>query len=161
MAGGTGPSQSFVPRGAQRDRKGFALAAALLAVVLIGALVAGVLFATTEETRAGAVGVDREVALNACEAAIAMTLTDPGLRLPDSIGVEGTLSSRVGGPGPEIIVYITRLDSTIYAIVAESVPELGSAGGARRIGVVVRVSVAADSSVTIDPISERPWFEVF
>ncbi len=142
-------------------RRGFALAAALLAVVLIGALVAGVLFATTEETKTGAVGVGREVTLDACEAAIAITVTDPGLRLPDSIGVEGTIASHIGSLGPEIIVYITRLDSTMYSILAESVPELGSAGGARRIGVVVRSSIAADGSITIDPISGRPWFEVF
>lgn len=141
-------------------RKGFALAAALLAVVLIGALVGGVLFAITEETRAGAVGADREVAFNACEAAIALTITDPDQRLPASIGVEGTISGRVGGPGPEIIVYITRLDSALYSILAESVPELGSAGGAHRIGVVVRSSIA-DGLIAIVPISERPWFEVF
>jgi len=161
MAGGTGPSQSFVPRGAQRDRKGFALAAALLAVVLIGALVAGVLFATTEETRAGAVAAEREVALNACESAIAMTITDPGLRLPDSIGVGGTISDHIGGLGPEIIVHITRLDSAIYSIVAESVPEHAGAGGPHRVGVVIRSSIAVDHSIAIDPISERPWFEVF
>jgi type II secretory pathway pseudopilin PulG len=156
-----GPSQSFVPRRAQRDRKGFALAAALLAVVLIGALVAGVLFATTEATRAGAVVVEREVALNACESAIAMTITDPGLRLPDSIGVGGTISGRLGGLGPEIIVYITRLDSTLYSIVAESVPGNAGTGDPHRVGIVVRSSIAADRSIAIDPISERPWFGLF
>jgi hypothetical protein len=144
-----------------RDRKGFALAAALLAVVLIGVLVGGVLFAATEATKVGAIGLDREIALDACEAAIATTITDPGLLLPDSIGVEGTISNHRGGLGPEIIVYITRVDSALYSVLAESVPELGSAGGAHRIGVVVRSSVAPDGSITIDPISERPWFEVF
>jgi hypothetical protein len=142
-------------------RRGFALAAALLAVVLIGALVGGVLFATTEETRAGGVGAEREIALNACEAAIALAITDPGLRLPDSIGVEGTIAGRVGGPGPEIIVYITRVDSALYSILAESVPESGSGGGAHRVGFVVRSSIADDRLTTIVPISERPWFEVF
>ncbi|MDB4869759.1 MAG: hypothetical protein JWL97_763 [Gemmatimonadales bacterium] len=144
-----------------RDRKGFALVAALLAVVLIAVLVGGVLFAATEETKVGAIGLDREIALDACEAAIATTITDPGLLLPDSIGVEGTISNHSGGLGPEIIVYITRVDSALYSVLAESVPELGSAGGAHRIGVVVRSSVAPDGSITIDPISERPWFEVF
>jgi hypothetical protein len=143
-----------------RDRKGFALAAALLAVVLIGVLVGGVLFAATEATKVGAIGLDRQIALDACEAAIATTITDPGLLLPDSIGVEGTISNH-RGLGPEIIVYITRVDSALYSVLAESVPELGSAGGAHRIGVVVRSSVAPDGSITIDPISERPWFEVF
>jgi type II secretory pathway pseudopilin PulG len=161
MARGRGSSRSVVPRKAQRNRTGFALAAALLAVVLIGALIAGVLFATTEETRARAVRVEREVALNACESAIATTITDPGLRLPDSIGVGGTISGHVGGPGPEIIVYITRLDSTLYSIVAESVAEPANASGPHRVGVVVRSSIAVDRSIAIDPISERPWFELF
>jgi hypothetical protein len=156
-----GRSRSADTGQAQRNRRGFALAAALLAVVLIDALVAGVLFAATEETRSGAVGVEREIALNACESAVAMTITDPGVRLPDSIGVAGTISNRVGGLGPEVVVHITRLDPALYAIVAESTPEPNTAGGSHRVGIVVRVSIAADRSITIDPISERPWLEGF
>jgi len=128
-------------------------------VVLIGALVAGVLFATREETRLTAVGIAREVALNACESA--MTVTDPGLRLPDSIGVEGTISRQVGGLGPKIIVHITRIDSALYSIVAESVGEPARAGVPRRVGVVVKSSIALDHSIAIDPISERAWFDLF
>jgi type II secretory pathway pseudopilin PulG len=142
-------------------RKGFALVAAILAVVLIAALVAGVLFATTEETRASAVGGEREVALDACDGALAMAITESGLLLPDSIGVGGTIASRAGGHGSEVIVYITRLDSTLYSILAESVREPGSVGSAHRVGIIVRSSIAADHSIVIYPISERPWFEVF
>src|ERR1700682_5198977 len=108
MRRGRGSSRWFRSRLAQRNRRGFALAAAVLAMVIIGALIAGVLFATTEETRVGAVGIEREVSLNACESAIAMTITDPGLRLPDSIGVAGTVSGPVAGPGPPTILYITK-----------------------------------------------------
>jgi type II secretory pathway pseudopilin PulG len=147
--------------GAVVARKGFALVAAILAVVLIAALVAGVLFATTEETRASTVAGDREVALDACDAAIAMAITEPGVLLPDSIGVGGMIASRAGGHGPEVIVYITRLDSALYSILAESVRAPGSVGSAHRIGVVVRSSIATDHSIVIYPISERPWFEVF
>ena len=143
------------------ERKGFALAAAILGVVLIGALVGGVLFAVTEETRAGASGVDREIVLNACETAIALAITEPGVSLPDSIGVEGTIARRDGGPGPEAIVYITRLDSALYLILAESVPESDGSRDAHRVGVVVRAAIADDRSITIVPISERAWFEVF
>lgn len=142
-------------------RRGFALAAAVLAVVLIAALIAGVLFAITEETRAGASGVEREVALNACESAIAMTITDPALRLPDSIGVAGTVSGRVGGLGPPTIVYITRLDSALYSVVAETVADSESTGVTWRVGVVVNGSIAGDHSITIVPISERPWVGFF
>ena len=161
MPRGSPSSRSLIPRLAQRDRRGFALAAALLAVVLIGALIAGVLFAITEETKTGAAGVEREVALNACESAIVMTMMDPGVRLPDSIGVGGTMIRRVGGLGPSIIVYITRLDSAQYSIVAEAVPEPTSGVGPHRVGIVVKSSIADDHSMSIYPISERPWFEVF
>jgi Tfp pilus assembly protein PilX len=142
-------------------RRGFALAAALLALVLIAALIAGVLFAATEETRAGAAGGEREAALNACESAIAMTITDPGLRLPDSIGIAGTVSGRVRGPGPSTIVYITRLDSAVYSVVAETVAGSDSTGATWRVGVVVSASTAGDDSITIVPISERPWVGFF
>jgi Tfp pilus assembly protein PilX len=161
MVPGAGSPRSLTPRPAQVNHRGFALAAALLAVVMIGALIAGVLFATTEETRVGAAGVDREVALNACESAIAMTITDPGLSLPDSIGVGGTVSGLVAGLERPIVVYITRLDSALYSIVAEAVPEPASTGATRRIGVVVRSSIADGRSITVDPISERPWLELF
>ncbi|HXL85627.1 MAG TPA: hypothetical protein VN927_00355 [Gemmatimonadaceae bacterium] len=156
-----GSRRSPSPLQVHPDRRGFALAAALLAVVLIGALIVGVLFAATEETRAGAAGAEGEVALNACESAIAMTITDPGLRLPDSIGVAGTVSGPVAGPGPPTIVYITRLDSALYSIVAETVTERASTGATRRVGVVVKSSIADDHSIAIDPISERPWLELF
>ena len=152
---------SLASRKAQSSPRGFALAAALLAVVMIGALIVGVQFATTEETRVGLAGNDRETALNGCESALAMTIADPGLRLPDSIGVGATVSGAVGGLGPPIIVYITRLDSAVYSIVAEAVPEPRSTRAARRVGVVVKSSIAGDGSIAVDPISERPWVELF
>ena len=145
----------------QGGPKGFALAAALLAVVMIGGLIVGVLFATTEETWVGAAGMNGEIARHACESAIAMTITDPGLRLPDSIGVGGTVSAPVGGLEPPIIVYITRLDSALYSIVAEMAPRSASTAATRRFGVVVKASIPGGRSIAVDPISERPWLELF
>ncbi len=147
--------------GPSRRCEGFALAAALLAIVLIGALIAGVLFATTEETRTSAAGTASEVAANACESAIVITITDPDITLPDSIGVAGTISRRVDGLGPAVIVYITRLDSVLYSIVADAITEPINVRGGRRLGMIVKSSISGDHSITIDPISERPWFEPF
>jgi hypothetical protein len=146
---------------AHRNRNGFALAAALLSIVLIGAIVAGVLFATTEETRAGAAEVAREAGANACESAIVMTITDPGLVLPDSIGVAGSISRAVDGLGPPVMVYITRLDSALYSIVAEAVATTPDQGGRTRLGIVAKASIGVDHSITIVPILERPWSELF
>ena len=158
---GEGESGSLFRQSSPRDRRGFALAAALLSIILIGAIVAGVLFAATEETRTGAAGITREVALNACESAIVMTITDPGVALPDSIGVAGTTSRRVDGLGLPVMVYITRLDSALYSIVADAVAMPPDHGGRSRVGIVAKASVAADHSIAIDPISERPWSDLF
>jgi hypothetical protein len=156
-----GASASHLRQSSRSDRKGFALAAALLMIVLIGAIAAAVLFATTEETRVGSAGVAGEVALIACESAIVMTITDRGITLPDSIGVAGTTSRRVEGFGLPVVVYITRLDSALYAIVADAVVARADQGGRRRIGIVAKRSVAPDHSITIDPISEQPWSDLF
>jgi Tfp pilus assembly protein PilX len=140
---------------------GFVLLGALLAIVLIGALVAGALFAVTEDTKAGATGIARDVALIAAESAIGITVRDRAADLPAVIGAAGTTSSRVDGPGAPAIVYITRLDSTTYWIVADVVADLNRSGARRRIGIVVTSVRAPDGSISIDPISERWWAELF
>jgi type II secretory pathway pseudopilin PulG len=148
-----------VPSKSNHD--GFVLVAALLAIVLIGALVAGALFAATEETKAGATGVARDMALIAAESAIGITIRDRAADLPAVIGTAGTTSSLVDSPGAPAIVYITRLDSTIYWIVADVVANPDHSGARRRIGVVVMSARAPDGSIVIDPISERWWAELF
>jgi hypothetical protein len=144
-----------------RDRCGFVLVAALMAIVLIGALATGVLFATTEDTRAGSTAAARDIALMATESAIAMTITDPTTPLPGLIGPPATISHQVDGYGPRVIVYITRLDSAMYWIVADAAPDRGHSGAGRRIGIVVNTVEGADRSITIDPILQRPWSELF
>ena len=52
------------------SRKGFALAAALMALMLISALVASVFFAVLEETTIGAAAATKQLALSAAESAI-------------------------------------------------------------------------------------------
>ena len=140
---------------------GFVLVGVLLAIVLIGALVAGVLFAVAEETKAGATGVARDVALTAAESAIGIMMRDRAADLPVVIGTAGTTSSRVDAPGAPAIIYITRLDSTLYWIVADVVANPRSSGARRRIGVVVMCFQKSDSSMSVGPISERWWAELF
>jgi hypothetical protein len=148
-------------RSSTSNRAGFVLVAALLAIVLIGALAAGALFVATEDTKAGATGVARDVALIGAESAIGITMRDRAADLPAVIGTAGMTSSRVDGPGAPAIVYITRLDSTIYWIVADVAANPDHSGARRRIGVVVMSAQAPDGSIVIDPISERWWAELF
>lgn len=143
------------------NHDGFVLVGVLLAIVLIGALVAGALFVVTEDTRAGATGAARDVALIAAESAIGITTRDGLAGLPAVIGTAGTMASRVEGSGVPVLVYITRLDSALYWVVADVAANSDRSGARRRIGIVVKSAQAPDGSITVDPISERWWAELF
>jgi hypothetical protein len=142
-------------------RDGFALAAALLALLLISALVTAVFFAATEETRIGAASARRQLALSAAESAIEMTIAGWNMDLATPIGVSGTRAAVIEGFEVPVAVHVTRLDSTLYWIVADAADSSSGSGVSRRIGVAVRVLIAPDHSISIDRISERSWSELF
>jgi hypothetical protein len=156
-----GASNDPTPRSGLRDRQGFVLVAALLAIVLIAALAAGVLFAATETTKVGTVGTIRERALIASESALVTAITTAGAPLPASIGVGGTTSYRADTEGWQVIVYITRLDSAMYWIVSDARRLSSGIGAGKRVGVFVKTSIRDDHSIRIDPISDLAWVELF
>jgi Tfp pilus assembly protein PilX len=143
------------------QRKGFALAAALLTLLLISALVTGVFFAVTEETRAGAASAERQLVLSAAESAVELTIADWNTDWSWSIGTSVTRSAAVGAMEAPVAVHVTRLDSTLYWIVGDATAPSRGSGVSRRIGVAVRVLISSDHSITIDRISERSWSELF
>ena len=143
------------------SRKGFALAAALMALMLISALVASVFFAVLEETRIGAAAATKQLALSAAESAIEMTIADWRGAATDPIGVGGTRSVSRDWLGTPVEVSVTRLDSTLYWLVAETRTPSARSKAAKRIGAFVRVNVAPDHSITIDRIPQRWWSELF
>ena len=142
-------------------RAGFALAAALLALLLISALVTGVFFAATEETRIGIASAERQLALSAAESAIEMTIAGWSVDSASPIAVNATRTVAVGGFGMPATVHITRLGATLYMIVADARAQSRESRVSRRIGVVVRVLQSAEDSMVIDRISERSWSELF
>lgn len=142
-------------------RDGFALAAALLALLLISALVTAVFFAAMEETRIGAASARRRLALSAAESAVEMTIAGLNLDWPLPIGVSGTKATAIERFEVPVVVHVTRLDSTLYWIVADAADSSSGSGVSRRIGVAVRVLIGPDHSLTIDRISERSWSELF
>jgi hypothetical protein len=144
-----------------RPRKGLALPAALLVLLLVSALVTGVFVAATEETRVGFAGMERQLAFVAAESAIEMTIAT---FRPDTIatmGLAGTKTIPIGDLEVPVVVYVTRLDSALYWIVADAGASPVEARASRRIGVVVRAVTAPDHSIIIDRISERWWSELF
>jgi hypothetical protein len=142
-------------------RKGFALAAALVVLLLISALVTGAFVAATEETMVGIAGVERHLAFVAAESAIETTIATFRADTTAAIGLAGTKTIAIGDLEVPVIVYVTRLDSALYWIVADAGASLVEARASRRIGVLVRAVAAPDHSITIDRISERWWSELF
>ena len=140
-------------------RHGFVLAAALLVIVLVAVLIAGVFFATMEESRIAAAATARDFALSAAESAIKETIASWRAGIGQPIGVVGQELSTFSRDNMTVDVTITRLDSTLYTILAQarSAPSMGTV--TRRIGVVVSAQNATDYPVLIEPISERWWWE--
>ena len=144
-----------------RSRKGFALAASLLVLLLVSALVTGAFVAATEETTVGIAGVERHLAFVAAESAIEMTIATYRPDLTAAIGLAGTKAIPVGDLEAPVVVYVTRLDSALYWIVADAGASPAEARATKRIGVFAKAVAAPDHSIVIDRISERWWSELF
>jgi len=68
------------------------------------------------------------------------------------VGVTGTRPRALEDFAVPVMVHVTRLDSTLYRIVADAADASSGSGVSRRIGVAVRVLIAPDHSITIDRI---------
>jgi len=140
-------------------KRGFVLAAALLVILLIAALVAGVFVATAEETQITSTSATRAQALVAAESALAGELGSWNHRASQQIGIGGCELSTVSDGQMGVRLTTTRLDSTLYSIVAEARSPSSNSRAIRRVGVIVIVKIAADSSINVDPIPDRWWSE--
>ena len=105
--------------------------------------------------------MERHRAFVAAEAAIEMTIATFRPDTTAAIGLAGTRTIPIGDLYVPVIVYVTRLDSALYWIVADAGESLVEARASRRTGVIVRAVAAPDHSIIIDRISERWWSELF
>jgi hypothetical protein len=143
------------------NRRGFVLTAALLVVMLLAAVVAGVFFATMEETHIANAASSREPALAAAESAIQTIIDQWSDRSGQGIGVAGEELSTFSDAGMPVTVSVTRLDSTLYSIVARARSSSSHDAVTRRIGAVVSVRNTLDPPILVGPITERWWSELF
>src|SRR5437763_8484163 len=112
------------------------LVTAILAVLLMTAILASVFFTTIEHTRAGVATSRREAAIADAEAAIDAAILRLGLADFEAAPI-GTAIGVGDAPEGRTVVYITRLDSTLYSVVADVSPTSSDAAAAIRLGVVV------------------------
>ena len=141
-------------------RPGFALAIALLAVVLVAALLASLFFAVNQETRIGSAMANRDEALAAAETAIQTTL-----RHLESESLDQPLGTAETRPIPSgrlhSIVYVTRLDSSLFWLVAAVTTDRNAGASTRRIGVLATASQRQDDSIRIVRVTRRGWSELY
>jgi hypothetical protein len=138
--------------GTLKPRKGFALVAAITAIVVIGALITGIFFASTQEYRIGSNTLLQARALTAAEYGLNVVLAQDGTVAPDSgwnadwnnaLGT-GQVITRQYLPrdGSVDTLRVTRLDAKSFFVMSEG--RAGVAGNSRaqarrRVGALIRL----------------------
>jgi hypothetical protein len=143
-----------------KERKGFVLAAALLALLVIAGLVAGAVFAANEGTRMATASAERQLTLAAAESSIeeAVARSDGGWW---TMAIGATDASSQTGYGMPVAVYRTRLDTALFWILADAGPPRSGSGVMARVGVLVRADTIVGGGTSVNRIPERWWSELF
>jgi hypothetical protein len=102
------------------SRAGFALPSAIMALVLLSALVAGALFVSTEELRAGRGDVADQRALAAAEWSLerAIATWEPTRNAALAVGATAVIDSTASGTGDGVVVRVTRVQRDGFWITA-------------------------------------------
>lgn len=117
----------------RRDRRGFALATAIIAIVLIGALMAGAFFSSTQEMRIGRNTLAAQRAFAIAEYGLNYEVShwDRGRILPgggSSMAVGQVDSSRrYVADGDTALVRVSRISNNTFWVVSEGGASLGNA----------------------------------
>lgn len=128
-----------------QDREGMALAMALFAIVVIGALIAGAFFASTQDFRVGTNSLVAQRAFSAAEFGLNKTMAewDTKLNLGIKTGKDTTYALKFADGGAAG-VRITRLNQHTYWVVSEGRAGTGtSVDTRRRTSTVLRLAYPA------------------
>jgi len=147
-----------------KGRGGFALAAALTAIVVIALLVTGALFATSQETHVSEFELLETKAVGFAERAALGQMASWNAAACDSLRVGGVIvETSAADPPFESTVYITRLDTAVFFIVGEG--RIASTNGVsrirRRVGILVKIARNAQSGERVLRVSEQAWTAIY
>ena len=140
-------------------RRGFALAAALMAVVLIAMMITGMLFAMSQETHAGEAEVLETRVVAYAERSVLKQIDSWNALSCDGLAPGGVLIVNPPADLPlESTVYITRLDSAVFLVVGEArIASSGAVRIRRRIAIAVRIARDAQGVEHALRVSEQAW----
>lgn len=147
----------------QRRRAGFALPAAIIALVLLSALVAGALFVSTEELRSGRGDASDQRALAAAEWALdrAILAWDPRRNTAQAVGTTVVLVTEFSPPNDTVVVTATRVQRDAVWMTATAtgggdgrgIPARHTIGGSLHLVTAVvpmRAALTARGGVSVD-----------
>lgn len=147
------------PSGSGFLRRGFAMAAALGAIVIIAVIVTGALFASGQESRATRLEILDQQTVQYAERAALLRIAGSSCPECDSMRVGGVITmSSAADPPLESTVYITRLDSALFLVVGEGRSVLsGAIRLSRRISIVVGTSRDSTGVVRASRLRGHAW----
>jgi Tfp pilus assembly protein PilX len=129
----------------RNNREGMALAMAMFAIVVIGALIAGAFFASTQDFRIGRNSLIAQRAFTAAEFGLNKTMSgwDQTLNIKFAVGKDTTFSYNVGD-GSTSTVRATRINDYTYWFVSEGTAGVGTSQEVkRRTSMVMRLAYPA------------------
>ncbi|HEU4878664.1 MAG TPA: hypothetical protein VFT21_04395 [Gemmatimonadaceae bacterium] len=142
-----------------KTRGGFALVAALVALVLIGVLVTSGLFASNQEAHAAAAELgDQQTAAFAERAAI-LAVAESACPDCDELPVGSVfIRNPVASPPLESTVFITRLDSALFVVTGEArFTRSGAVTMRRRVSIAVKTARDSLGATRASRIAGDSW----
>jgi Tfp pilus assembly protein PilX len=145
------------------QRRGFILVAAIVALVVIALLITGAFFASGQEIQIARGEMRDQQAFAYAEYAVAHAVAAWDAKTSQGMAIGQTL--QVGSPADAPLasnVFITRLDSALFVVVAEGRLEAADAYNLRRrVGLLVTTT---RGGATVDPpvrVGEQAWIELY
>lgn len=146
-----------------KARRGFALAAALVALVLITVLATGALFATSQETHASEAEMLENRAAAYAERIAFDEIKSWRAAICDSLPIGGVImESHTTDPPLEGTVFVTRLDTAVFLVVGEGrIASGGTTRVRRRIAIAVQSARDAGGAEHASRVSEQAWAALY
>jgi type II secretory pathway pseudopilin PulG len=144
-------------------RRGFVLVAALVALVLIALLITGAFFASAQDVAVARAELRDQQAFAFAEYAAAHALESWDTVASERMTVGQTVILQ-STPDPPLdgSVFITRLDSALFVVVAEGRVTTADAHSLRRrIGITVRSIVNGARVTPPQRVTEQAWSELY
>lgn len=140
-------------------RAGFALVAALVALVLIAGLVTSGLFASNQESHAAAAELNDQQTAAFAERAAILVVADWACPECDLLPVGSVfIRNPVASPPLESTVFITRLDSALFLVTGEArLTRSGAIALRRRVSIAVKAARDSLGTTRASRIDGDSW----